>query len=209
MQYNPQDEATLESILRPQYRHSDDGKIIPSSTTNSIFAVNQQIYREARAVFFFTNRFLIANPIEAQLLLGLLPDDALDLRLGPLLFWIPMDNNPQRWVPLLRDLKLDTAAQWTSAGKLKLCFHIPRWATWDDVSKWKRAFFVDPTRWRVSTGAAREQEPWSWPEITTTSLGSLEKTIKPMEGNLSFVRMAACCFETEVGFYDTVAHIPY
>ncbi|KAK8108968.1 hypothetical protein PG984_014769 [Apiospora sp. TS-2023a] len=176
----------------------------PAPTSNAIFAVNRQVNSEVRAVFYSINTFLITKVEDAWRLLVFLGPYGMRLHLGPVICWLDRHQTASRWVSLIHFLKFRTNYRAGPNRPLKLYFETPD--TPDLMEKWEGEFCIKRTSmFRVATG----NEGAVVREVPITPLGRLVQIVPCEEGGLSLVRFASCLFQTEIRFFDTLAHIPY
>lgn len=198
--YQPNNEAALTTFIRSLHVAEGDS---PAPTRNAIFAVNHQVHAEAIAVFYSTNTFLITKRQEAWRLLVALGHRSRSLQLGPVICWFDKHQEAWRWGELLHLLKFRTEYYAGPIKPLKLFFEAP--GTPELMRKWEQEFCIKKA---VKFRVARDGGPHIR-EVPTTPLGRLAQSPRFGAEGFSLVQFASCLFQTEIGFFDTLAHIPY
>ncbi|KAK7960656.1 hypothetical protein PG996_011299 [Apiospora saccharicola] len=179
-------------------------KANPAPTSNAVFAVNRQVNREVRAVFCSINKLLITKVEDAWRLLSVLGLHGRRFHIGPVICWLDRHQTASWWVSLIHFLKFRTNYRAGPKIPLQLYFEAPD--TPDLMEKWEWEFCIKKTAmFRVAT----KNEVGGLREVPRTPLGRLIMMAPHEEGGLSLVRFASFLFQTEIGFFDTLAHIPY
>ncbi|KAK7909077.1 hypothetical protein PG985_014955 [Apiospora marii] len=202
--YQLNNEAAFTSFVRSLDITNPDSL---ASTSNAILAVNHQVHAEALAVFFSINKFLITDRGDGWRLLVSLSHRLVDLQLGPVICWLDNRQTACRWELLLHLLKFRTEYHAGPRKPLKLYFETPK--TPDEMQTWEQEFCIKKAvKFRVAT--EDDGERFHFREVPTTPLGKLvQMGPREGEGGLSLVQFASCLFHTEIGFFDTLAHIPH
>ncbi|KAK7937841.1 uncharacterized protein PG986_014709 [Apiospora aurea] len=180
----------------------------PPSSSNAVFRVNLQCFVEAFAVFCSVNKFLATDPHCAQSCLRIIYNPniprSVHPKLGPVTFWIDGATRARDWVELTHYLKRTQQWGMSTASQLRLFFRTPN----VDVAtrNWERTYCTEPTRFVV----ASTRDPPGRIDVFG-KLGRIteaDRSYSRVPG-LSVLQLASCLFETEIGFCETLAHVPF
>lgn len=180
----------------------------PAATSNAIFRVNRQMFVEAFAVFCSVNRFLATDPHVASSCLQFIyhPDlpRSPKLNLGPVTFWIDGASIAKDWAELIYYLKRTQRGSSSANQQLRLFFRTPCFDV--TMRSWETSYCTKPTRFVV----ASVKDPRGRNDVVGTLGRITEADYSYDKGpGLSMLQLASCLFETEIGFCETLAHVPF